>query len=152
MRLSLLRSPAWPDPESDQGHHEFSYALFPHAGDLRAAGVIAEAEAFNIPLVVVPVASASMQAGTASVVRADQPNVTIEAVKKADADDAVIVRLSEAWGARGRVRLSTLRPVVSAERVDLLERTRDALPCDDGTVALDLRPFELVTLKLVLER
>jgi hypothetical protein len=41
---------------------------------------------------------------------------------------------------------------VSAERVDLLERTRDALPCDDGSVALDLRPFELVTLKLVLER
>jgi alpha-mannosidase len=85
-------------------------------------------------------------------VRADQPNVTIEAVKKADADDAVIVRLSEAWGARGCVRLSTLRPVVSAERVDLLERTCDSVSCDEGTVALDLRPFELVTLKLVLER
>jgi len=152
MRLSLLRSPAWPDPESDQGHHEFSYALFPHAGDLRTAGVIAEAEAFNIPLVVVPVAPAGTRAGTASVVRADRPNVTIEAVKKADADDAVIVRLSEAWGARGRVRLSTLRPVVSAARVDLLERTLDAVPCGDGSVALDLRPFELVTLKLVLER
>ena len=35
MRLSLLRSPGWPDPESDQGAHRFSYALFPHAGDLR---------------------------------------------------------------------------------------------------------------------
>jgi hypothetical protein len=50
------------------------------------------------------------------------------------------------------VRLSTLRPVVSAERVDLLERTCDSVSCDEGTVALDLRPFELVTLKLVLER
>ena len=50
MRLSLLRAPGWPDPESDQGAHRFSYALFPHAGDLRAAGVVAEAEAFNLPL------------------------------------------------------------------------------------------------------
>ena len=54
MRLSLLRSPGWPDPESDQGAHRFSYALFPHAGDLREAGVIAEAEAFNLPLVAAP--------------------------------------------------------------------------------------------------
>ena len=51
MRLSLLRAPGWPDPESDQGAHRFAYALFPHAGDLREAGVIAEAEAFNLPLV-----------------------------------------------------------------------------------------------------
>ena len=151
MRLSLLRSPAWPDPESDQGRHEFSYALYPHAGDLRAAGVVAEAEAFNLPLVVMPVTSAGSQPAPQSVVRADRPNVTIEAVKQADAGDAVIVRLSEAWGARGRVRLSALRPVLSAERVDLLERSRDPLPCDGGTVTLDLRPFELVTLKLVLE-
>ena len=27
MRLSLLRGPGWPDPESDQGSHRFSYAL-----------------------------------------------------------------------------------------------------------------------------
>jgi len=97
------------------------------------------------------VTSAGSQPAPQSVVRADRPNVTIEAVKQADAGDAVIVRLSEAWGARGRVRLSALRPVLSAERVDLLERSRDPLPCDGGTVTLDLRPFELVTLKLVLE-
>ena len=31
LRLSLLRSPTWPDPEADRGHHHFSYALYPHA-------------------------------------------------------------------------------------------------------------------------
>ena len=39
-----------PDPETDQGQHRFAYALLPHAGDLREAGVVAEAEAFNLPL------------------------------------------------------------------------------------------------------
>src|SRR5208337_1626696 len=32
LRLTLLRSPTWPDPDADQGHHHFHYALYPHAG------------------------------------------------------------------------------------------------------------------------
>jgi alpha-mannosidase len=155
MRLSLLRGPGWPDPQTDQGRHRFSYALFPHAGDLRAGGVVAEAEAFNLPLVAVPVAPDPTVAGTwpstASVVRADRPNVTVEAVKKADREPAVVVRVSEAWGARGRVHLSTSLPVKSATRVDVLERDRHVMACTDGVVELDLRPFELVTLKFMLD-
>jgi alpha-mannosidase len=147
MRLSLLRAPAWPDPETDQGAHRFSYALFPHAGDLRDAGLIAEAEAFNLPLVAVPASSG--RTASASIVRADRPNVTIEAVKKADREDAVVVRLTEAFGARGRVRLTTAFPLASAMRVDLLERDREPLAFDGRAIDLDLRPFELVTLKLV---
>src|SRR5205814_1670135 len=33
LRLTLLRSPKWPDPDADMGHHHFQYALYPHAGD-----------------------------------------------------------------------------------------------------------------------
>ena len=35
LRLSLLRSPEWPDPHADEGWHEFTYALVPHAGGWR---------------------------------------------------------------------------------------------------------------------
>ena len=158
MRLSLLRSPGWPDPESDQGTQHFSYALFPHAGDLREAGVIAQAEAFNVPLVVVPAPprpsgrSAWAPLGfpaSRSIVSVDRPNVTIEAVKQADREDAVVVRLCEVWGRRGPVRLSVDQPFGSAARTDVLERdTAPATVDDDGRIVLDLRPFELVTLKL----
>ena len=78
---------------------------------------------------------------------ADRPNVTVEAVKKADREDALVVRVSEAWGTRGRAQISTSLPVTWAARVDVLEREIAGLPCVDGTVELDLRPFELVTLK-----
>ena len=150
MRLSLLRSPGWPDPESDQGAHRFSYALFPHAGDLREAGVIAEAEAFNLPLVRAARRSPRRSGSrplAASIVRADRPNVTVEAVKKADREDALVVRVSEAWGTRGRAQISTTLPVTWAARVDVLEREIAGVPCVDGTVELDLKPFEIVTLK-----
>ena len=50
LRLSLLRSPTWPDPETDQGHHEFTYSLYPHGGhmargDDRAPGLRTELSA-----------------------------------------------------------------------------------------------------------
>ena len=150
MRLSLLRSPGWPDPESDQGAHRFSYALFPHAGDLRDAGVIAEAEAFNLPLVVMPADAGRRARGrrAASVVRG----------RPAERDDrsgeegrprgrARRARRARRGATRGRVRISTTLPVMWVTRVDLLEREIAGVPCVDGTVELDLRPFEIVTLK-----
>src|SRR6266545_2164868 len=50
MRLSLLRAPTHPDPNADRGKHRFTYALMPHPGDFRDAGVIAAAEDLNHPL------------------------------------------------------------------------------------------------------
>jgi alpha-mannosidase len=140
IRLSLLRAPGFPDPEADRGSHHFAYALVPHEGDLRDAGVIAEAEHFNLPL--------SLRAGQGEgrVVSVDRPGVSVEAVKWADRSDAVVVRLCEVWGSRGPVRLTLHRPFVSVARTDLLERPLSPLTGHDGTVELVLRPFELVTL------
>jgi alpha-mannosidase len=141
MRLSLLRAPGFPDPEADQGFHHFAYALVPHEGDLREAGVIAEAEHFNLPLSLV-----AGEGGEGRVVSVDRPGVSVEAVKWADRSDAVVVRLCEVWGSRGPVRVTLHRPFVSVTRTDLLERAVSSLAGHDGTVELELRPFELVTL------
>jgi len=65
IRLTIFHSAAWSkhDPETltesegyrlmDTGTHEFSYALFPHQGDWRDAGIAREAEAFGMPPVVI---------------------------------------------------------------------------------------------------
>ena len=87
-----------------------------------------------------------------SVVAVDHPNVTIEAVKKADREDGVVVRVCEVWGRRGRVRLTPTLPPTSAVRADVLERDVSPVTIEDGSVVLDLRPFELVTLKLTSAR
>ncbi|HET6946143.1 MAG TPA: glycoside hydrolase family 38 C-terminal domain-containing protein, partial [Gaiellaceae bacterium] len=50
LRVSLLRSPKSPDPEADMGRHEFAYALVPHSGDWREAGIVREGALFNAPL------------------------------------------------------------------------------------------------------
>jgi len=147
MRLSLLRGPGYPDPEADHGQHRFAYALLPHPGDLRGpGGVIAEAEAFNLPLTVVA------GSGQGHVLAIDRPGVSVEAVKPADRSDHVVVRLCEVWGSRGPARLTLSLPVAAAWRTDLLERDLAHVPLDGNSVTLDLRPFELVTLKFALAK
>ncbi|GBE92703.1 alpha-mannosidase [Nostoc cycadae] len=50
LRLSLLRSPNWPDPECDRGFHEFTYALYPHANTWESAQTVQRGYELNIPL------------------------------------------------------------------------------------------------------
>lgn len=147
MRLSLLRAPTHPDPEADQGHHRFTYALMPHPGDFRQAGVIAAAEDLNHPL---RVARGSLPPGERrSLVEVDTPEVVVEAIKRAEDDDSVVVRLYEAWGGRCRASLRTSLPFSRAFLCDLLERDREQVAVRDGQVELALTPFKLLTLKLV---
>ena len=146
MRLSLLRAPTHPDPTADRGDQHFTYALMPHAGDFREAGVIAAAEDLNAPLRIVQ----RSHGGTASrsLVEIDTPQVVVDAIKRAEDSDAVVVRLYEAWGRRCEARLRTTLPASRAFLCDLLERERDEVPVKDGVIALELAPFKVVTLKL----
>ena len=132
MRLSLLRAPTHPDPEADQGAHRFTYALMPHPGDWRQAGVIEAAEALNSVFGMPP-----------GLVTVDTPQVRVEAIKRAEDSEAVIVRLYEAWGRPCRARISTTLPARRVTICDLLERERR-----EASLELDFRPFQVATLKL----
>lgn len=50
IRLTLLKSPLWPDPQADRGEHTFSYAIYPHKKTWRAANTVKHARNFNTPL------------------------------------------------------------------------------------------------------
>jgi alpha-mannosidase len=150
IRLSLLRAPTWPDPEADRGRHHFTYRLFPHAGDLRQAGVIDAGYDLNVPLRAVATSPhPGSLAPVGSMLSVDAPNVVVEAVKRADGDpDALIIRLYEAWGERGPVVVRGPWEIGRAVRTDLLERELAEAPWRGNEVDLDLGPFEIATLKL----
>ncbi|MBI3118284.1 MAG: alpha-mannosidase, partial [Candidatus Hydrogenedentes bacterium] len=56
LRLSLLRSSIDPDPQADEGEHEMTYSLYPHADDWRN-GAAQQACALNYPLLALPAPS-----------------------------------------------------------------------------------------------
>ena len=83
LRLSLLRSPTWPDPETDQGHHEFTYSLYPHGGTWRDAMTVHQAYELNYPLMTV---TTGQHPGTLPTEKSffgtTEDNVVITAIKK----------------------------------------------------------------------
>ncbi len=141
VRLSLLRAPRIPDPVTDQGVHRLSYGLVPGAG-------IAEAveEGYRINL---PARTVTGGEGVAPLVEVDNPAVVVEAVKLADDQSGnVVVRLYEALGGRATARLTASFGLAAAEESDLLERRLADREVEDGGVAVALRPFQVLTLRL----
>jgi len=147
VRLSLLRSPKSPDPEADMGRHAFAYALLPHAGGWREAGVLAEAHRFNQPLRWAAVEPLGLGAGRSFAV-VDDPNLVLDTIKRAEDGDDLVLRLYEAHGARGRARLGLARPFAEARLSNGLEEDGEPLPVADGMVELAYRPHELLTVKI----
>ena len=72
----------------------------------------------------------------------------VEAIKRAEDSDAVIVRLYEAWGGRCRARVRTSLPASRAYLCDLMERDRDEISIHAGELEVELAPFKILTLKL----
>jgi alpha-mannosidase len=143
MHITLLRAPLSPDPQADRGRHVFAYAIFPHPGTWQDAGVVAQAHGFNAPLL-----WAAAAAGPASFFALDDPNLVLDTVKRAEDSEALLLRLYEAHGARGRARLRVGLPCSRAVLCNILEEEGEELPVVGGAVEIPYRPHQVVSLLL----
>ncbi len=144
--LSLVRGPLYPDPFADEGEHHFSYAMYPHAGDWVAGGVVQAAHAFNAPLVATSGAAPGKKNGFVSVSGLE---LGFGALKMAHDREGVVLRVYEPHGSRGTTTLTFDREVKSATRVNLLEEDiAGDVAVDSNAVTFTVRPFELVSLLL----
>lgn len=132
---------------TDQAEHVFSYALFPHPGDVAAGGVIQAGYEFNIPLRQVPVEA---HAGTLPTVNSylsvDAPNVIVEAVKKAEDSRQVVIRLYESQNAGASATIRFGFKVSSAAEATLMEEPIQALEVVENAVRVTFQPFEIKTI------
>ncbi len=150
--LSLLRAPNFPDPGADRGTHRFTYSVMVHEGDWRAAGVDAQAEQLNNPLIGAIARGARVQGAHAPGAAAAAPgggppsdsrpgiatgwqaidlrttgaaHMEVAALKPAEEPGGVTLRAVEVRGGAG---LATLRwgfPVREVIATDLHERPLD---------------------------
>jgi alpha-mannosidase len=151
VRLTLVRGSNFPSPEADLGEHRIRYAMFVHDGVADLADVHRAAERFNNPVAVigsmVPAREAATDLGSFSFAQVDQPNVTLETVKKAEKSDAVVLRIFEHANTRAQATITFGLPVKSVRTVNLMEEG-ESQPLDlvNNGVTLALRPFEIATL------
>jgi alpha-mannosidase len=164
MMLSLARATAivaygfgggyGPGMSSDSGFEfgkqlTFDYAVVPHAGDWREAGIYRAGLEFNNPLIVRKVLP---HAGSLpkrwGLLEVSHPNVVLSTLKPGPGG-AAILRIYEAAGTPSpQVKIGLKARLLSAEEVNLMEDPGQKLPVANDVVTVDLGPFQIKTLKL----
>ncbi len=128
LRLTLLRSPNWPDPEADQGFHEFTYALYPHAGSWESAHTVRRGYELNLPMEVILLANDEEKSNKSlspvgSLLDLSAENLILMAFKQAEDDPQQwILRCYECHGQTANLQLQSDLGLTVGESVDLLER------------------------------
>jgi alpha-mannosidase len=150
LRLTLLRSPKWPDPEADMGHHHFHYALYPHAGTWKDAMTVRRGYEYNYPLqAVVTTAHAGTLPASHSFAAVNADNVVLTAVKKAEDSNSLIFRVYEWAGKQSTVEFHVPPGATGATITNLQETPEGApLPVTGDVVKAPIHPYEILTLRV----
>ncbi len=180
LRLTLLYSPglsaggrAYSDQATqDWGHHEFVYGLVGHAGDWRREQSDWQALRLNQPLIAFtttkhpavqaeshgkahPGSRITVAGGTLgrslSLLQISSSRVRVMAVKRAEAGDAVIVRVVEADGEpKQGVRIAFAGPIVAAREVDGQERPIGEAVVTRGALVTSFTPYQIRSFAVTL--
>ena len=145
MRLSLLKSAKFPDTSADMGEHDFTYSFLPHTGRAQDGGVIEAANALNLPAQTMPGTFTDIR----RLVKVSDDGVQIDAVKKAEDEECLVVRMHECRGGRHRVRLSSDYCVQKIVPCNLLEEDTGCAQ-EGGAAEFVIKPFEIMNWKIYL--
>ncbi|WP_313560452.1 glycoside hydrolase family 38 C-terminal domain-containing protein [Ruminiclostridium cellobioparum] len=151
MRLSLLKSPIWPNPDADRELHRFVYSLYPHSGDWKDANTMHMAYRLNCPMHAV---QEGAHEGTLpshmSTVSVNRKNIIIDTVKKSENGQELIVRLYECHNRRTAASLSFFKKIGYACETDLEEKEIGVIETGDNTLSFEIYPHEIKTFKIGL--
>ena len=150
LRLSLLRSPVSPDPEADRGHHHFTYALYPHSGDWKSALTVRHGYEYNYTLSALQVQphTGGLPAAYAYVT-AKPENVVLTALKKAEDENALILRFYEWAGKSSDIQIHVPKGATGATLTNLMEKPEGiALQVSNDTVTAPIHPYEILTVRV----
>ena len=134
-----------PDPDADQCEHRFTYALLPHENVLHESSVLAEAAVLNQPPLAIPNGKEKKLSFPVSL---DSERVVLEVLKKAEKEDAIILRLYEPHNMRCSVNLTLVDPEARLFETNMLEEGDKEMRVNNGVAKLKFKPFEIKTFKI----
>ena len=163
MRLTLIKSGIFPNPNADQGLHEFTYSLFPHEGDYREGRVIEEARKLNENShFYIPESKSSLSGQPSDIVAAalrgiidiEERGVFVEAVKMAENTKDIVIRLFEGYGEKHIVKAAVFKGYgVTPDAVKEADLLENFITSDDNfsydvknkLLSFEIKPFEIKT-------
>lgn len=145
IRLTLLKSATHPDPVQDQGEQNFTYSLLPHAGDFIEADTVKAAYQLNQPLRAIE----GEIKGNIPTKMFDFNNayVLVDAIKKAEDENMVVVRFHEYAGSRQEVKIKSDYNIVGWMETNLMEKPIEELR-NEKDINLIVNPYEIKTIMI----
>ena len=149
--LSLIKSAVRPNEASDRNVHHFTYSLYPHEEMIEKADVLREAINLNMPFLCAE--KAGREDGCAqkefSLIHTDAKHILIDTVKKAEDEDALIIRFYEYRNiSQDTVSLQCVFPIKKATLTNLCEEEEEIVEACNGKVEIPIKAFEIKTLKI----
>ncbi|MBG1264137.1 alpha-mannosidase [Nostoc commune] len=154
LRLTLLRSPNWPDSDADRGFHEFTYTLYPHASSWESAHTVRRGYELNIPLQVIlnPVSihnGLNAPLSLTSFLDLSAENLILMALKPSeDNPQQLILRCYECHGETAELSLQSDLGLNLGDRVDLLERSHTTEFSFQQQI-LTIQPWKIASFKVI---
>ena len=150
LRLTLLRSPVWPDPNADRGHQHFSYALYPHAGDWKQALTERHGYAYDYKLKAMQVeAHTGVLPDEHSFVTVTPDNVLLTAMKKAEDSNALVLHIYEWAGKFGNIEITVPKGAIGATETNLMEiPLGPPLQIVNDRITMPVHPYEIVAVRI----
>jgi len=146
LSLSLLRAPTMPDPNADQGQHEFTYSLLPHRNDLINSNVISRAYQLNYGVTQLP---GYGEDNFKFPFQLGNQDIIVETIKQSETGEELILRLYEPYGRNATTCLSlNFDKDLKIYEVDMLEREITEIDYSNKKFELNFHPFEIKTLKV----
>ncbi len=154
LRLTLLRSPVWPDPQADRGIHKFTYAIYPHQHNWQTARTVHQSYELNIPLSVVTLDDAQPDnyeppklASTTEFLNLTADNLILSALKPAQ-DNDVILRCYECHGTEANLSAQGFLNWKLTAITNCLETETSSLIESQTEIHRGIKPWKIATFKL----
>lgn len=148
MRLTLLKSATHPDPVQDQGEQNFTYSLLPHSGDFIDGNTVKHAYELNQPL-------KSIKGMLKSEVKKqlfkfNDANILVDAIKKAEDEDMIIIRFHDYSGSRQNVSIDSDYEITGWMETNLMEKPIENLR-NEKSINVVVNPYEIKTLMIKMK-
>jgi alpha-mannosidase len=151
MRMSLLRSPKWPDETADMGKHVVEYALYPHKDSWQTAGTVRKSYEYNYPLLSVETGiNVGKLPDSHSFMKLDPANLVLTTVKVAEDNNDWVIQFYETTGKNVRAVITLPFRPAKAFLSNFLEEDLKEVDVKDNKILVDVTKNSVVTLKLKL--
>ncbi|MFR0018833.1 MAG: alpha-mannosidase [Paraclostridium sp.] len=148
MRLTLLKSATHPDPVQDQGEQNFTYSLLPHSGDFIDGNTVKHAYELNQPLRAIKGMLKSEV--KKQLFKFNDTNILVDAIKKAEDEDMIIIRFHEYSGSRQNVSIDSDYEITGWMETNLMEKPIENLR-NENSINVVVNPYEIKTLMIKMK-